>query len=184
MMLLLPLAVGLNIACSSCAERAWLDELRRRQEGEVVFERAVEYRINAYAVSSALVPLAKARSLHQWFATGGSSGTLTTSVATFPSLLGAPEPVKTTLNGQVYKQRYRFTSAGLDSVFFTGSTDEADLTARMYVYGGTHSAFSDIRLNGVSSTTITRDNAPAQGPAINGGLGRHPRSIGTPPPGE
>jgi len=71
MMLLLFLAVGLNVACSSRAERAWLDELRRRQEGEVVFERVDEYRINAYAVSSALVPLDTARSLLQWFATGG-----------------------------------------------------------------------------------------------------------------
>lgn len=71
MLLPLVLAIGLAVACSSRAERAWLDELRRRLDGEAKLERVDEFLINAYAVSAVPVPLDTARALFQWFATGG-----------------------------------------------------------------------------------------------------------------
>lgn len=79
------------------------------------------------------------------------------TVTTYPSLLGAPDSVKTVLNGYTYWQRYRYSSAGLDSVFFGGSQDVNHLTGRRYRYNASSGALDSIMLAG--SRTIHRYNA-------------------------
>jgi len=78
------------------------------------------------------------------------------TVTTYPSLLGPPDSVKTVLNSKTYWQRYRYTSAGLDSVFFTGSQDATHLTGRRYLYNATTGALDSIRLGG-SRTWVAYD---------------------------
>lgn len=78
------------------------------------------------------------------------------TVTTYPSLLGPPDSVKTVLNGYTYWQRYRYTSAGLDSVFFTGSQDASHLTARRYLYNANSGVLELIRLAG-SATGLGYD---------------------------
>jgi len=71
------------------------------------------------------------------------------TVTTYPSLLGPPDSVKTVLNGKTYWQRYRYTSAGIDSVYFTGSQDAIHLTGRRYRYNVNTGALDSIRLAGL-----------------------------------
>ena len=80
------------------------------------------------------------------------------TVTTYPSLLGPPDSVKTVLNGNTYWQRYRYTSAGLDSVFFTGSQDVTHLTGRRYLYDANSGALATIRLGATSETLIQSNN--------------------------
>ncbi len=75
------------------------------------------------------------------------------TVTTYRGLLGMPDSIVTTLNGNTYKQRYRSTSAGLDSVFFTGSQDAAHLTGRKYLYDAASGALTTIRL-AANATTL------------------------------
>ncbi|HEV8600685.1 MAG TPA: hypothetical protein VGQ69_15090, partial [Gemmatimonadales bacterium] len=78
--------------------------------------------------------------------TATQSGVAT--VTTYPSLLGPPDSVKSIVNGNTYWQRYRYTSAGLDSVFFTGSQDASHLTGRRYLYNNSAGSLDSIRLGG------------------------------------
>jgi RHS repeat-associated protein len=78
-------------------------------------------------------------------------------VTTYPSVLGAPDSVKTILNGSTYWQRYRYTAAGLDSTYFTGSQDASHLTVRRYRYNATTGALDSIRL-GSNATSLGYDN--------------------------
>lgn len=78
------------------------------------------------------------------------------TVTTYPSLLGPPDSVKTVLNSKTYWQRFRYTSAGLDSVFFTGSQDVNHLTRRRYRYNASSGALDSIMLAG-SKTWVAYD---------------------------
>ncbi|HEV8399462.1 MAG TPA: hypothetical protein VGQ18_06420 [Gemmatimonadales bacterium] len=80
------------------------------------------------------------------------------TVTSYPSLLGAPDSVKTVLNGYTYWQRYRYTSAGLDSTYFSGSQDAGHLTVRRYRYNASSGALDSIRLAG-SATALGHDAA-------------------------
>lgn len=78
--------------------------------------------------------------------TATQSGVAT--VTTYPNMLGPPDSAKTVANGNTFWQRYRYTSAGLDSVFFTGSQDASHLTGRRYLYNNSAGSLDSIRLGG------------------------------------
>lgn len=79
------------------------------------------------------------------------------SVTTYPNILGAPDSVKTILNGYSYWQRFRYVAAGVDSMYFTGSQDAAHLTVRRYRYNATTGVLDSIAL-GTQKTALLYDN--------------------------
>jgi len=78
------------------------------------------------------------------------------TVTTYPNLLGMLDSMKTVLNGYTYWQRYHYTSAGLDSTYFTGSQDANHLTVRRYRYNPNSSALDSISL-ATSRTILSHD---------------------------
>ena len=100
------------------------------------------------------------------------------TVTTYPSRLGPPDSVKTVINGKTYWQRYLYTSAGLDSVHFTGSQDASHFMGRRYFYDASSGALSVIRLKG-SATTLTRDATLAVTAVDLPGSGSVTRTMGS-----
>ncbi|MBL8989428.1 MAG: RHS repeat protein [Gemmatimonadetes bacterium] len=131
-------------------------ELKRktnRRNQNLDFSYDVLHRLTSRTGSSTATWTYTANSL---VVAGAVSGVST--VTTYPSKLGPPDSVTTVLAGSTYRQRYRYTSAGLDSVWFTGSQDAAHFTARKYPVSPLTGVLSEIRL-GANPTGLGVDQA-------------------------
>ena len=91
-------------------------------------------------------------------ATTSLGGTTVSTVSLYPNLFGSADSVKTVLAGSTYKQRYRFNSGRLDSLYFNGSQDTTHFTGRKYVYDANSGALTSIRL-AANTTTLGYDVA-------------------------
>ncbi len=91
-------------------------------------------------------------------ATTSLGGSTVSTVSFYPNLFGGADSVKTVLAGSTYKQRYRFNSGRLDSLYFNGSQDSTHFTGRKYVYDANSGALTSIRL-AANTTTLGYDVA-------------------------